>query len=775
MGKSVHLGREVFALAGITIAAKIGHSDTEAVMVAGWLIALALIAPPEETPGLSSPAHRDAVARFGAAVWNLRRERLLTAARQLEAASKADPESAAPKRELVRVYSQLGREPEAIRIAKQVVERDPTDVDTAHQLARLLFDAGELKEAVAVAKRAAAIELPLARADRVVAIHRDLATLCEKSGDLSAAATALGRAVELLVDRRKEVIEAGAYTPKEADTAAAECLERLGKALVKSRRFDDAATAFESAERLFAGPRVNDPAAAARLAWNLSGVYQAKGDAATALTHLNGFLKLRPTAPEPFERLGKLLRDAGRGDEVVPLLKRLAAADSKNLPLRAVLAAELAGDGTTRREADGLFREVMSASNDPVVVGVVVRSHIAHGRASEIVAEIDRAFEHLKDDKKDDKPLTAEIVAARRFAREKLRVVGDILRGDGPAAIAVIRAGAADLEMGTKRNYQVYYYLGQLAARHDELALAALQFQEAVRRAPRSSRDSEGTQGDAYAALIDVLRRSGKLDQLVRVCREGLADGSLGEGFFNYYLAGALAELNDAEGALAAVEKAIAQSGDSNRLAVRLQKVSVLRILGRSADAIAAAKKLLEEFEVPADRLRIRYALAGAYWAAKKRNEAEAELRAILDADPDHAAACNDLGFYLADQGRDLDEAERLIRLAIANDRIDRRKAGLSEPENATYIDSLGWVLFRRGRLVDARAELERAVALHAGATDPVVWDHLGDVLFRLGEKDEARRAWEKAERLYEDLPRGAARAGSDRLDELKRKLKALP
>jgi len=739
-------------------------------MLAGWFVAFALIAPPE--PALSSLAHRDSVARFGAAVWNLRRERLLTAAKQLEAATKGDPDAAAPRRELVRVYSQLGREPEAIRIAKQVIERDPSDVDTAHRLAQLLFDAGELKEAVAVAQRAAEIELPIGRADKAVAILRDLATLCEKAGDAAAAATALERAVDLLVEKRKEVITAGAFSPKEADTAAAECLERFGKALVKTRRFATAATAFESAARLYADSRVDDSSAAARLAWNLSGVNLAKGDAANALTHLNRFLKLRPIAPEPYERLAKLLRDAGRGDEVVPLLKRLAEDEPKNLPLRVVFAAELASDPTTRREADALFREVMSASNDPIVVAVVVRSHVAQGRAREIVAEIDRAFEQIKDDKKDDKPLTAEIVAARRFAREKLSVLGDILRGDGPAVVAVLRAGATDLEAGTKRNYQLYYYLGQLAARHDELALAVLQFQEAVRRAPRGA---EGTQGDAYAALIDVLRRSGKPDQVARVCREGLADGSLGEGFFNYYLAGALAELNDAEGALAAVDKAITQSGDGNRLTVRLQKVYVLRVLGRWSDAIAAAKKLLDEFDVTADRLRIRYALAGAYWAAKKRDEAEVELRAILDVDPDYAAACNDLGYYLADQGRDLDEAERLIRLAIANDRIDRRKSGHGEPENAAYLDSLGWVLFRRGRLAEARAELERAGALHAGATDPVVWDHLGDVLFRLGEKDDAKRTWEKSRRLYENLPRGSARAGLDRLEELKRKLKLSP
>src|SRR5205823_1594962 len=129
-------------------------------------------------------------------------------------------------------------------------------------------------------------------------------------------------------------------------------------------------------------------------------------------------------------------------------------------------------------------------------------------------------------------------------------------------------------------------------------------------------------------------------------------------------------------GALAAADDAIQLTAAGDRLTVRLQKVSVLRVLGKWDDAIALAKKLLDEFDPPADRLRTRYALAAAYWGAKKTAEAEAELRAVLDADPDHAGACNDLGFQLADQGRDLDEAERLVRHAIATDRLSRRKSG---------------------------------------------------------------------------------------------------
>src|SRR5204863_9000639 len=168
------------------------------------------------TGGLTSPgspdARRDALARYGAALWQVRRDRLLSAARSLEAAAKQDPDATAPLKELVRVYSRIGREPDAIRAARRVLEKDPTDADTAHALARLLHDAGEGKEAVAAARLAAESPELADRPDKAVAVYRDLARLLDASGEPAAAADALRKAVDLLNARRKELAAVGLFT-----------------------------------------------------------------------------------------------------------------------------------------------------------------------------------------------------------------------------------------------------------------------------------------------------------------------------------------------------------------------------------------------------------------------------------------------------------------------------------------------------------------------------------------------------------------------------------
>ncbi|MFO0821817.1 MAG: tetratricopeptide repeat protein [Gemmataceae bacterium] len=753
-------------------------------MVAGLLVSLALGAPPAEdqAPGLRShtpaEAHKDALTKFGLAVWNLRSERLITAARQFEDAAKTDPDATAPLRELVRIYSQLGREPEAIRIAKQVLARDPQDVDIALALANLMFNAGEMKEAVAVAKLAAEIPLPTEQADKAVRMYRDLARLCEKANDAAGAELTLRKAVTWLTLKRKDVLATGAFSPQDVDTAAADCLERLGKAQTKLGKFDDATESFTAAAKLYADPlKANDRGSAALLAWHLSGVLQAKGEPEAAIKQLEPFLKLKPIASEPYARLAMLLRDAGRGDEAIPTLRRYSDADPKNQPLQAVYAAELARDPISRPMADTQFKSLMAATNDPKVIEVFVRSCLETKRAQEIIAELDRAFLLLKEKEKDEKtekPLDpAELVVARAFAAEKARAIAAVLRDDRDGVVAMLGAAAADAQSGTKRTHGVHYFLGQLAARHRELETAALHFQAAVRSANRD------TIGDAYGGLITVLNTARKPAQVARVCRDALQSIEnpphlpLAPHYFNYYLSGALAELGDEKGAIRAADLAIQQTADGDRLTVRLHKVYVLRVLEKWDDAIELAKKLFDEFPMRADRNSIRYALAGAYWGAKKTAEAEAELRAILDVDPDHAAAANDLGFHLADQGQRLPEAERLVRHAIEVDKMERRKGGDAEPENAAYLDSLGWVLFRRGQLAESRAELERAAALHTGALDPVVWDHLGDVLFRMGEKAKSKAAWTKAVELYEADQRAGSRGRRDgRLDEAKRKLK---
>jgi len=111
---------------------------------------------------------------------------------------------------------------------------------------------------------------------------------------------------------------------------------------------------------------------------------------------------------------------------------------------------------------------------------------------------------------------------------------------------------------------------------------------------------------------------------------------------------------------------------------------------------------------------------------------AEVAVRDVLSNEPDNPVALNFLGYLFADHDRNLDEAVRLILKALA-----------LEPDNAAFIDSLGWAYFRLGKLPEARASLERAIRLSGG--DPVIYEHLGDVYRDLQLKDLARDQYKKS------------------------------
>jgi tetratricopeptide (TPR) repeat protein len=233
--------------------------------------------------------------------------------------------------------------------------------------------------------------------------------------------------------------------------------------------------------------------------------------------------------------------------------------------------------------------------------------------------------------------------------------------------------------------------------------------------------------------------------------------------------------LGKTEEAIAEADRAVEIANDETRLEIQLNRISVLTQAERYEHAIALAQALAKEFSQPDQVRAIRDSLHNVYAAMRDFAKAEEQLRLILQADPNDATANNNLGYLWADQGKNLEEAERFIRKALELDRQQKRIGSAvtieGDADNAAFVDSLGWVLFRRGRLDEARTWLEKATELTRGEDDPAVWDHLGDVYFRLRKKDEARRAWQKSLVLYEAEKR---RRNDEHYKEVKHKLELL-
>jgi len=120
-------------------------------------------------------------------------------------------------------------------------------------------------------------------------------------------------------------------------------------------------------------------------------------------------------------------------------------------------------------------------------------------------------------------------------------------------------------------------------------------------------------------------------------------------------------------------------------------------------------------------------------------DQLEADLKVILETEPDNAHALNALGFTLADQTDRIDEAYAYLKRAIE-----------LMPEDPAIIDSLGWVYYRMGNYDEAIGLLRTALSRF---DDAEIAAHLGEVLWVSGNQQEARGIWQKALKKSPDDP----------------------
>lgn len=133
--------------------------------------------------------------------------------------------------------------------------------------------------------------------------------------------------------------------------------------------------------------------------------------------------------------------------------------------------------------------------------------------------------------------------------------------------------------------------------------------------------------------------------------------------------------------------------------------------------------------------------IGGAYLQLDQIQQAESAFRAILQSEPEHPAAANDLACLLVAQNRSLDAAEKLARIATGK-----------SPTNAAYQDTLARALFARGQLDAAKAVFESALKLNPDLVAARVG--YARTLKATGDTDAASRELKRVDTLIQANPR---------------------
>lgn len=189
-------------------------------------------------------------------------------------------------------------------------------------------------------------------------------------------------------------------------------------------------------------------------------------------------------------------------------------------------------------------------------------------------------------------------------------------------------------------------------------------------------------------------------------------------------------DLGDADAAVALLRTMSRERPERSDALVRLG--NILRYQERFDESAAAYDRAVERIgEIGPDDWTLLYSRGIVLERAGQWDRAERDLLKALEMQPEQPFILNYLGYSWVEQGKNLEEARKMLERAVAQ-----------RPDDGYIVDSMGWALYKLGEFGGAVIHLERAVALRS--QDPVINSHLGDAYWRVGRTGEARIQWRR-------------------------------
>lgn len=126
--------------------------------------------------------------------------------------------------------------------------------------------------------------------------------------------------------------------------------------------------------------------------------------------------------------------------------------------------------------------------------------------------------------------------------------------------------------------------------------------------------------------------------------------------------------------------------------------------------------------------------LADVYYNSKQYTLSDQTFDKAMELDPTNATVLNNYAYYLSERGARLDDAEKMSKKSLE-----------LRPDEINFLDTYGWILYKKGDYTKAKTYIEKAMTLSKGTNDATLLEHLGDILYKLNDKSGAIESWKKA------------------------------
>ena len=478
--------------------------------------------------------------------------------------------------------------------------------------------------------------------------------------------------------------------------------------------------------------RTRDPKVIAR-ATEIAG-FARQYDRALELSRL--WLEVEPDSTRARQTQSSLLVMANRIDELAPQMAALLAQDKANVGNNLLHLNRMLGRITDKKAVQGLIDRLATPYD------TLPEAHFAMAQAAAAAGDNLRALTETK------KSLqlrpnweTAAIARAQLQARLSAKTAIDSLDdfvGHNPAANEA-RLTLARLLISEKRYEESRRHFDRLVKDHPDnpeviYPVAMLALQQGDTTTGRSQLENLLKTDFPDKSTIHFFL--GQLEQEQKQPDAALAhyrQVTGGEQFVPARSRAAQILMQQGKNAEARELLANTRAGTpAERIQLTLAESQLLREAGRHNEAYIVLDRALAAQPNDSELL---YEAALTAERIGKPEILEMHLKHLLALKPDHAHALNALGYSLAERNQRLPEAHDLIARALS-----------LAPEDPFIMDSMGWVLFRLGKLPEALQTLEKAFRIKA---DPEIAAHLGEVLWTLERKDEARRILQDAYKAH--------------------------
>lgn len=661
---------------------------------------------PKQPRTVSEEARMDALAWFATGRIRQHRGDLPGAMNAYRKAVERDPTAVAVYRVLIPLAIELRQTDEAAKWAAKAVELNPQDQQLLMQAAALLINREDLPGAIRVLELASKAPGIDRHSGQFVGIMQKLAIL-NMAADRKAEALA---AFEVVFDAMSnpDKYKLDFRMRAELQNNPATNFERLGQVFLEAKKTDLALAAFRKAIDAKKGPP-------GKLSVSLAQALLQAGEAQKALDELQKYIdkQLETKGRAAYELLAEILAKLDKSDELISRLEAAAEKDARNSTLQFFLADQYVAKDRLE-DAEKLYTKTLESTAElPGFVGLA-GVYRRQNRPAELLEILTKGYAEVGD----LKGFAAEFkaIAADEKLLSKLVKSGEELIAEQPSPV--------DFETG--------YVLANLAADGKKTAQA----EKFYRFLLTIKRERAGLIFEELGSLFVEVR---KYAEAAKVYMEAADDPDLSDNRANFlFLAtNALQRSGNTKAALEAI--AAAQELMPDNPLLRSQEAWVYSDSHQFDAAIERLEKLIADFPNPNQQLRpiirrAQYMLSNTFVTKGDIRKGEEILEAIFKENPEDISVNNDLGYLYADQGKNLEQAERMIRKALDAD-----------PENGAYLDSMGWVLFKLGKYDDALPFLEKAVKNSPGAGDETLWEHLADVYERLKQPAKAVETWKKS------------------------------